>query len=155
MTTLTLVRQATAAVAITAALTLPAVTARAQEAVFGRGVYWFHNDSAMTILRDSRSLQIRYADPRSGLGRHGIRRGTVLFRGQITGRRIRGTAYTFKRGCQPASYNVSGRLVSEGYGVNTIVLNGAAPVREGCEVVGYTRNSSNARLEFGYGGTGD
>ena len=69
MTTLTLVRQATAAVAITAALTLPAVTAHAQEAVFGRGVYWFHNDSAMTILRDGRSLQIRYADPRSGLGR--------------------------------------------------------------------------------------
>ena len=155
MTTFSIARQLAATAALAGAMALPATFAHAQDSMFGHGVYWYHNDSAMTILRDGRSLQIRYADPRSSLRRHGVRRGTVLFRGQITGGRIRGTAYTFKRGCQPASYNVSGRLVSEGYGVNTIVLRGAAPIREGCEVVGYTRNSSNARLEFGYGGTGD
>ena len=155
MRSLTTAPRLAAAAAFACIMALPANIAHADDAGFGHGVYWYHNDSAMNILRDGRSLQIRYADPRSSLRRHGVRRGTVLFRGQMTGGRIRGTAYIFKRGCQPASYNVSGRLVSEGYGVHTIVLNGAAPIREGCEVVGYTRNSSNARLEFGYGGTGD
>lgn len=155
MTLFSTARQLAAAAAFAGIMALPAAVAHADIAVFGQGVYWIHNNSAMSISRDGRSLRIRYAEPRSSLYRHGIRRGTVLFRGQITGNRIRGTAYTFKRGCQPASYNVSGRMVNHGYSAYTITLNGAAPVREGCEVVGYTRNSSNARLEFGFAGTRD
>lgn len=119
------------------------------------GVFWVHNNSYMSIIREGNSVTIRYADPKSSLRKHGVRRGTVLFRSQMTGSRIRGTAYTFRQGCQPASYNVSGRHTEGDYGVKTIVLSGAAPIRVGCEVVGYTRNSSNARLEFGYADTGD
>lgn len=125
-------------------------------AQMSQGEYWDHNGSYMSIIRDGNSLTIRYVDPKSSMRRHGVRPGTVLFRGRITGSRIRGTAYTFRRGCQPASYNVSGRFErNDTYSAHRVYLNGASPVREGCEVVGYTRNSGNAHLEFRYGGTGD
>ena len=141
--------------ATAAALCAGVLLASPASADMSQGVFWGHNDSYMSIIRSGNSVTIRYADPKSSLRRHGVRRGTVLFRGQMSGSRIRGTAYTFKQGCQPASYNVSGNYSEGDYGVKTIVLRGAAPIREGCEVVGYTRNSSNARLEFGYAGTGD
>lgn len=141
--------------ATAAAICTGVLLASPASAQMSEGVFWGHNNSYMSIIRNGDSVTIRYADPKSSLRRHGVRRGTVLFRGQMTGNRIRGTAYTFKQGCQPASYNVSGRYTEADYGVKTIVLRGVAPIREGCEVVGYIRNSSNARLEFGYAGTGD
>lgn len=145
----------TAAAALASAALLAAPLAYAQSHVFGNGVFWTHNNSWMTISKSGRSVRIRYDEPRPGIRRHGVRRGTTLFRGRINGSRLRGTAYIFKRGCQPASYNVSGRLSDLGSGAYSIVLRGASPIREGCEVVGYTRNSSNARLVFRFAGTGD
>ena len=143
-----------AAALLATTMMLGAGSASAQSS-FGPGVYWGHNGSSMSITKSGPNLRIVYDSPRTGIRNQGVRRGTVLFRGQMHGNRIRGTAYTFKRGCQPASYNVSGRhFINEG-GYGTIVLSGAAPIREGCEVVGYTRNSSNARLEFGWAGSGD
>jgi hypothetical protein len=144
-----------AAAAMLAGTVVAGTASASAQSSFGPGIYWGHNGSWMSIMRSGQNLRILYDTPRSGMRKQGARRGTVLFRGRMTGNRIRGTAYTFKRGCQPASYNVSGRhfLNSGGYG--TIVLTGAAPIRDGCEVVGYTRKSSNARLEFGWAGTGD
>lgn len=110
----------------------------------------------MATERDGDKLVLSYDPPRHGLGKYGIYAGTVLFRGRVMPEgRIAGTAYTFRKGCQPASYNVSGRLKGNSPENYRIVLEGAAPVREGCEVIDYSWSSSNARLIFKYAGTGD
>ncbi|MGV2102571.1 hypothetical protein [Rhizobium sp. 21-4511-3d] len=58
---------------------------------------------------------------------------------------IKGTAYTFKAGCAPAPYEVTGKQ----QGWHTLILRGAAPVREknGCGVIGHKMNG-NALLKF-------
>ena len=72
-----------------------------------------------------------------------IRPETVLFRGWIIwGGQIRGVAYTFKKGCPPAPYLVSGNNDD----IMRFIVEGAAPVRKGCKVVGYTKKSGNAHL---------
>ena len=90
------------------------------------GLFWTHNGSYVETQRDTDLMGIIYVDPKPGLKKHGVRNGTVLFRGEIHG--FAGTAYTFKRGCQPASYNVSGRLVKGDSGQHRMILKGAAPV---------------------------
>lgn len=76
--------------------------------------------------------------------------GTVLFEGKKVGNEIYGTAYVFKRGCQPAGYGVRG-LVDPSNQTH-VILYGSAPVRQrgGCAVVGYNPQSRNSRLEFRY-----
>lgn len=63
-----------------------------------------------------------------------------------------GTAYTFRKGCPPAPYAVSGGFVAGAtiYDHDRIILRGASPVREknGCALVGYTTDSGNAELIF-------
>ncbi len=82
--------------------------------------------------------------------------GTVLFRGKAwnfdVGSVLEGTAYTFRKGCDPAPYAVSGQ-VEAGTSPNLpvrIVLRGPSPIRakNGCAVLGYTQDSSNAVLVF-------
>lgn len=144
--------RATRAIAVAAIATI-ATVGTAAAVSFGNGVYWTHNGSWMTITKSGPNLYISYDEPRSGLS---VGRGTTLFQGSISGNAISGTAYTFKRGCAPAPYSVSGRLRRSGGSVGSIVLSGAAPVRKGgCGVQGYSNNSSNARLVFNYAGTGD
>ena len=68
---------------------------------------------------------------------------TVLFRGwSVPNEGISGIAYTYKKGCPPAPYRVDGY---DNQGLQ-LTLRGAAPVRKGCEVVGYSDKSPNAKL---------
>lgn len=125
--------------AVVATLTVALSAARADEALFD------HNGSLMAI--DYQRGAITYQTVKSSLSAF-VRPGLVAFSGEIAPRgKARGTAFTFRRGCDAAAYTVSG-----GYdpGLPGFVLTGAAPVREkgGCRVTGYSLDTPNARLEF-------
>jgi len=106
---------------------------------------WSHNGSTMQWHSQGQYRQVSYYTPRRGLS---VSPGTVLFEGQRVGNTMYGTAYVFKRGCAPAPYEVSGNINPANQ--THVVLFGAAPIRRGCQVVGYSNNSGNARLEFNY-----
>lgn len=107
-----------------------------------------HNGSAMRV--DPAEGTITYYKPKASIAGT-IKPGTVLFQADAPwdpyddSALIRGTAYVFKKGCEPAPYPVSGRHS----GWHTITLKGAAPVREksGCKVIGYKMNG-NSTLKF-------
>jgi len=111
--------------------------ARAGESV------WDHNGSQMLLQSDGDQRIISYLFPRPGIS---AQPGEVLFRGRNRASFYQGTAYTFRRGCEPAPYQVSGSINSP----TRIVLNGASPRRSGCQIIGYTNNSGNSRLVFTY-----
>lgn len=104
-----------------------------------------HNRSEMLISdwKDG-SVEIAYNRPRSGLP---VAQGTVLFRGTRAGDRYSGTAYTFKAGCQPSPYAVTG---TRNRRQESIVLSGAAPRRDpnSCETIGLATQSGHAKLVF-------
>lgn len=116
----------------------------------------WHNGSRMTVVIDGSYVEIRYDRPKSGLRKHGVRSGTVLFTGELRGRNMEGEAKVFRQGCAPEQYWVSGRYSSA---MRRFALRGEAPRREsgGCDVVDYTSSGSNARLQFtkSGGGRGD
>ncbi|MER0236778.1 hypothetical protein [Fulvimarina sp. MAC8] len=99
-----------------------------------------HNGSRMLIHAcSSGGITIGYDRPRQGMRAQGVRPGTMLFRGRFWGsggpnlRRVRGTAHLFKRGCNPAGYEVEGYWMEN----NTLQIGGWAPVRKnGCRVSG-------------------
>lgn len=49
-----------------------------------------------------------YATPKASLLASGIQEGSVVFKGFEEGNRISGTAYTYRKGCAPAPYEVVG-----------------------------------------------
>ena len=103
-----------------------------------------HNGSVMwTALSDG---LIVYAEPKAAV-RDVVKPGSVLFRGKPfqQGGRLEGTAYAFKKGCAPAPYAVRGSYSRDNA---TITLRGAGPVRQGCDVVGYSERSPHAVLKF-------
>ncbi len=106
-----------------------------------------HNGSEMLVINNDGNVTIQYERPRKSIRKHGVRQGTVLFSGTISGNTLTGFARVFRRGCAPAQYNVSGP-----WNTNTgqIILRGASPkrVRGGCRVTGYTNSGSNAYLAF-------
>lgn len=132
--------------AILAGLLFTAMTALPAPASAGQSL-WSHNGSTMLWYSNGQRRQVSYYAPRAGLS---VNPGTVLFEGQKVGSEIYGTAYVFKRGCQPAPYTVRG-LVDPSNQTH-VVLYGSAPIRQrgGCQVVGYNPQSSNSRLEFNY-----
>lgn len=93
---------------------------------------------------------IVYRDPKKSIG-DTIKPGTLLFKANAPWNPyndsavIRGTAYVFKNGCDPAPYRVSGYQK----GWHTLVLKGAVPVREknGCRIVDY-KVTGNSTLRF-------
>lgn len=104
-----------------------------------------HNGSRMEI--DYRRGAITYRDVKPSL-RGFVKPGFVAFAGKIEmGGAVTGTAYTFRKNCEPAPYPVTGRYEASlpGY-----ILTGAAPIREkgSCRISGYSVESGNARLEF-------
>lgn len=108
------------------------------------GSAYDHNGSQVTIIPETGL--IAYSEPKASL-RDVARTGTVIFRGEPFGYggKIVGTAYAFKRGCPPAAYAVSGGYSPDN---TTIVLRGAAPIRKGCEVTGYSVRSPHTVLTF-------
>lgn len=103
-----------------------------------------HNGSIMMLTRSGvNSVTIRYEVPRAKLR---VSPGAVVFRGKSDDKgHLTGTAYTFKRGCEPAAYEVQGKKEA-----GIITLTGAAPRRgrRSCSIVGYTTKSASARLVF-------
>lgn len=104
---------------------------------------WNHNGSEMLLQANGSERTISYFRPRHGIS---AQPGQILFQGRRTSDSYQGTAYTFRSGCRPAPYQVSGYLNSE----TRIELSGAAPQRDGCQVIGYSNRSGNARLVFTY-----
>ncbi len=72
---------------------------------------WNVNGSTACVIADGDRLQIRYAQPRSGLVAYGVTQGRLLFDGVRTGIVITGIAFVFARRC-PAGlrYQVRGRI---------------------------------------------
>lgn len=102
-----------------------------------------HNGSGVTMTRKGNRVTMIYSSVRPGLS---VQDGAMLFSGTFSGsNRIQGTAYTFRRGCPPAPYPVSGIQTN-----SKIVLRGAAPVREssGCNVIDYDDSAASATLQF-------
>jgi len=113
-----------------------------------------HNGSTMVVSNNDGNITIEYERPKSSMRRQGVRNGTMLFEGTISGNRLNGVARVFRRGCAPAEYNVTGRW---NVGTGQLSLQGSAPmrVRGGCRVVRYSNSSSNAYLLFNITGGGD
>ncbi len=107
-----------------------------------------HNGSAMIV--DPATGTIVYRDPKKSIAGT-VKPGALLFKSDAPwdpyddGQVVRGTAYVFKKGCDPAPYEVSGKQ----QGWHTLVLKGPAPVRakNGCKVIGY-RTTGNSQLTF-------
>ena len=138
----TMTRQKTLKFALLFLLSLSGLAGAVQTALAGQSV-WNHNGSQMLLEANGNQRIITYLVPRRGIS---AQPGQLLFQGVRNGRFYSGTAYTFRRGCSPAPYQVSGRISSE----HRIVLRGASPKRQGCRVVGYSNSSSNSRLVFTY-----
>jgi hypothetical protein len=106
-----------------------------------------HNGSLMDVyeLRGGR-LEIRYAEPRSGLADIGVTPGTLLIKGVwVAPQKLEGTAYMFTSGCPALPYRVKGSVDRFG----NILLSGPVPVTDyACNIVGYNWNSHNAYLRF-------
>lgn len=81
---------------------------------------WDHNNSVMSIVSSGDRLMIYYDRPRQGMIDEGVRQGTLLFNGQRTGNRLKGTSYVFDRHCNPIPYPDDGVVSSE----QEIVLSG-------------------------------
>ncbi|MCK1407707.1 hypothetical protein [Bradyrhizobium sp. 76] len=104
-----------------------------------------HNKSEVLVSEwQDGSVEIRYDHPRPGLP---VASGTLLFRGAKTGSRYVGTAYTFKAGCEPAAFLVSGAIDP---GHNILVLTGDAPHRDkrSCDLIAGGLKSAATRLVF-------
>lgn len=122
-------------------------TADMAPVVDNRGIF-DHNGSG--VLVDPQAGMITYDTPKRSIAGT-VAPGTVLFRADAPWDPyderavVSGTAYVFKKGCAPAPYAVQGHH----QGWHTLVLMGAAPVREkhGCRIVGYRMNG-NSKLEF-------
>jgi len=107
---------------------------------------WTHNGSTMLI--SEKGGRIVYEEPKASIAGT-IKKGTTLFEGRFDGKRIVGTAYVFKKGCEPAPYAVTGRMGDNpGNFGSRIVLTGAAPKRDpaSCAIVGTT--GAHSRLVF-------
>lgn len=68
----------------------------------------------------------------------------LLFRGAVVkGEGARGMAFSYAKGCDPVPYKVEGYHYNGG-----LELTGAAPVRNGCEVTGYSEDAPGAKLSL-------
>lgn len=109
-----------------------------------------HNGSVINWFVVNDEATATYATPKPSLLASGIKEGSVVFNGFEEGNRISGTAYTYRKGCAPAPYEVVGYFSG-----NNIVLSGPSPVqsKNGCDVIRYTLDSPNAKLVFKYSST--
>ncbi len=101
-----------------------------------------HNGSIVELQESpAGEMEIRYREPRAALA---IEPGTLLFRGAEHDGQVKGEAFVFKAGCQPASYEESGRREN-----GLLFLEGAAPRRGiGCSLAGLSKSSRHSRLVF-------
>lgn len=106
--------------------------------------YWNHNDSVMALSAQGDSRVFYYEKPREVIARAGVRRGTLLFKGRISGETYSGKAYLFSTKCAPIAYEVSGRVSPD---FTRVELRGDRPVRDqNCRLTG----TKPDRLVFEY-----
>lgn len=121
------------------------------------GISYNHNGSSMLV--DERLGEIRYDIPKKAIAGT-VKKGTVLFRGTFRDIEsdpakgyvrgvVEGTAYVFKKGCEPAPYAVSGT-----YDSTTITMSGRAPKRDprSCAILALSHDSPHAVLTFEFEG---
>ena len=141
---------------LTLALSLSLLSAIPASAAECETIYE-HNGSDVRVSGCGEEIAIDYLRPRDGLRRAGVRPGTPLFRGRRsangTAQMLDGTAYTFRSGCRPLGFEVSGGWV---FGSEMqeypIGLGGRAPKRDAeCRVVGSVAES----LDFTFVRYGD
>jgi hypothetical protein len=110
---------------------------------------YIHNGSEVGV--NFSKGYIKYWTPKPSIA-GAVSSDTILFQGTFRNVRdlklqgtITGTAYVFKKGCEPAPYSVSGK-----YSDGRIVMRGSAPQRDknSCAIIGYSTKSPNAVLEF-------
>lgn len=114
------------------------------------GPEFWHNDSLMVV--DPKRGMIIYKEPKPSI-RGVVKPGDVLFYSEMpwdmydSSATISGTAWVFKKGCDPVGYRVQGGLRKTWH---TLVLRGEAPVRKkgSCEIAGLSKTSGNAELVF-------
>lgn len=112
------------------------------------GSVWEHNGSLVKYVMSGDERYFFYTQPRAGL-KSVVTPGTLLFFGRRTGESaFSGKAYTFKRGCEPVPYDVSGTAISS----TQIELYGRAAVYEsnGCRIAEYRSDVPDSRLVFNY-----
>lgn len=109
-----------------------------------------HNGSVINWFVVNGEATATYSTLKPSLLGLGILEGSVVFKGFEEGNRVSGTAYTYRKGCAPAPYEVVGYFSG-----NDIILSGPAPVRAkgSCKVIRYTLDSPNAKLLFRYSST--
>jgi hypothetical protein len=96
---------------------------------------WSHNGSDMKLIANGNKRRFVYEKPRPGLGFAGIKRGDVVFDGARSGMNYSGTAYIFKKGCDPQGYPVSGNVGSD---EQSVTMTGKRPkIGDGCRVTKY------------------
>jgi hypothetical protein len=112
------------------------------------GDEYLHNGSTMYVSPELGLIS--YKAPKRSIART-VDQGDVVFKAKPWNPEnhnllIEGTAYTFKKGCAPAPYFVTGLHRADG----TLVLRGAAPMRDkrSCAIRGYSHASGNAELVF-------
>lgn len=96
---------------------------------------WTHNGSLMRLIAKGAGRRFVYQEPRAGLKAQGAKRGTVVFEGVRDGLSYSGTAYIFKKGCDPQGYPVTGEVTAD---ERRITLYGQKPkVAGNCRVLTY------------------
>jgi hypothetical protein len=97
---------------------------------------WSHNGSLMSLNSDGISRQFKYYQPRDGLEKAGITKGTLLFAGEKTGNSYTGVAYTFTARCGRFSFNVSGPISDDS---TSVTMTGEKPKidLQTCTVIGH------------------
>jgi hypothetical protein len=96
---------------------------------------WSHNGSVLRLIAKGERRTFVYENPRTGMRAAGAKRGAVVFEGTRDGDTYSGTAYIFKKGCDPQGYPVTGEVSS---GERRITLYGQKPkIAANCRIERY------------------
>jgi len=96
--------------------------------------YWNHNGSVMYLVVSGNKREFYYHRPRQGMIEEGVRSGTLLFSGYVSGNSYQGVAYFFSARCGPRPYNVNGPVQENG---GRVTMAGAGTViNDRCQLVG-------------------
>jgi hypothetical protein len=102
---------------------------------------WAHGDgnekSGMLVTMANNEIKIVYWEPRLGMVEEGVRRGTLLFKGEAFGDSLSGTAFIFDRHCKSGiPYQVTGDVLQ---GRRKIIMTGQRPSQldSACQPVRY------------------
>ncbi|MGI0524782.1 PAN domain-containing protein [Rhizobium giardinii] len=117
-----------------------------------RHTNWFHYGSWMTLRLSPNTgggveVEIVYDTPKVTLLKIGIRSGSTLFKGSLSGGRLIGKARLTGNHCGIIEYDVEG--VFDPWSRVPFVLHGAAPKRrKDCSVEQWEETGDNANLKF-------